>query len=241
MAESMLTCDPEVREKRGEQLLGNTGGCLTRTQGWDGWNPPSFAVLLCLPSSTFASPLFLSLTCPSPSPTPSSQGPLTLHITKLYPSQDATIFHAFGRVMSGTGRLQLCAHHCAHVHCILPLCAVYSGQQVRVLGENYSLEDEEDSTVGQVGGYCRVCVHQRHTAVVAFDIQAPMCSYPPLCTNLTHSPLSIPPCSFFHLPYSPLLSPLLPSTLSPPLLPSSSPPFFRLATCGSLRLDTEWR
>lgn len=123
MAESMLMCDPEVREMRGEQLLGNTGGCLTRTQGWDGWNPPSFAVLLRLPTSISASPL--SLTCPSPSLPPSSQGPLTLHITKLYPSQDATIFHAFGRVMSGTGQLQLCAHHCAHVHCILPLCAVY--------------------------------------------------------------------------------------------------------------------
>ena len=229
MAESMLTCDPEVREKRGEQLLGNTGGCLTRTQGWDGWNPPSFAVLLCLPSSTFASPLFLSLTCPSPSPTPSSQGPLTLHITKLYPSQDATIFHAFGRVMSGTGPLQLCVYSVrthAHVHCILLLCAVYSGQQVRVLGENYSLEDEEDSTVGQVGSYCRICVHQRHAVFVAFDIEAPMCSYPPLCTNLTHSPLSIPPA---HSSTSPTLhsfphsSPTL-SSLLPPLPSSGWPP-----------------
>ncbi len=27
---------------------------------------------------------------------------------------------------------------------------VYSGQQVRVLGENYTLEDEEDSKIGQV-------------------------------------------------------------------------------------------
>ena len=228
MAESMLTCDPEVTEMRGEQLLSNTGGCLTRTQGWDGWIPPSFVVLLCLPSSTFASPL--SLTCPSPSLPPSSQGPLTLHITKLYPSQDATIFHAFGRVMSGTGQFHLCAHHCAHVHCILPLCAVYSGQQVRVLGENYSLEDEEDSTVGQVGSYRRVCVHQRHAAFVAFDIEAPMYSYPPLCTNLTHSPLSIPPAhsstspnlhSFPHS--SPPLSPPL-SSLLPPLPSSGWPP-----------------
>lgn len=29
--------------------------------------------------------------------------------------------------------------------------AVYSGEQVRVLGENYTLEDEEDSKVCQVG------------------------------------------------------------------------------------------
>lgn len=29
--------------------------------------------------------------------------------------------------------------------------SVYAGQQVRVLGENYTLDDEEDSKVGQVG------------------------------------------------------------------------------------------
>lgn len=29
--------------------------------------------------------------------------------------------------------------------------AVFSGQQVRILGENYTLDDEEDSKVGQVG------------------------------------------------------------------------------------------
>ena len=28
---------------------------------------------------------------------------------------------------------------------------VYKDQQIRILGENYSLEDEEDSTSGQVG------------------------------------------------------------------------------------------
>lgn len=58
------------------------------------------------------------------------EGLLMLHITKLYPSPDATIFHAFGRVLSGT---------------------VYKDQQIRILGENYTLEDEEDSTNGQVG------------------------------------------------------------------------------------------
>ena len=58
------------------------------------------------------------------------EGPLMLHITKLYPTQDATVFHAFGRVMCGT---------------------LYAGQQVRILGENYSLDDEEDSRTGQVG------------------------------------------------------------------------------------------
>lgn len=32
-----------------------------------------------------------------------------------------------------------------------PLMSVYAGQQVRVLGENFTLEDEEDSRVCQVG------------------------------------------------------------------------------------------
>jgi len=52
-----------------------------------------------------------------------SDGPLVVHITKLFNTQDAQGFNAFGRVMSGTAR---------------------SGQQVRVLGENYSIDDEED-------------------------------------------------------------------------------------------------
>ena len=30
------------------------------------------------------------------------EGPLMFHVTKLYPTPDATVFHAFGRVMSGT-------------------------------------------------------------------------------------------------------------------------------------------
>lgn len=54
-----------------------------------------------------------------------ADGPLVVHITKLFSSADAKSFNAFGRVMSGT---------------------VAPEQQVRVLGEFYSLEDEEDST-----------------------------------------------------------------------------------------------
>ncbi|KAK5131309.1 hypothetical protein LTR08_001148 [Meristemomyces frigidus] len=50
-------------------------------------------------------------------------GPLVVHVTKLLNTQDAQGFNAFGRVMSGTAR---------------------PGQQVRVLGENYSIDDEED-------------------------------------------------------------------------------------------------
>ncbi|XP_036355667.1 116 kDa U5 small nuclear ribonucleoprotein component-like [Octopus sinensis] len=58
------------------------------------------------------------------------QGPLVIHSTKLYPTPDAKSFYVFGRIMSGT---------------------INSNQQVRVLGENYSMEDEEDSKMAFVG------------------------------------------------------------------------------------------
>ncbi len=50
-------------------------------------------------------------------------GPAIVHIAKLYNSADAQSFKAFGRVMSGTIR---------------------KGQVVKVLGEGYSPDDEED-------------------------------------------------------------------------------------------------
>lgn len=50
-------------------------------------------------------------------------GPTVVHITKLYHTTDAQSFRAFGRVMSGTVR---------------------KGMEVKVLGEGYSPEDEED-------------------------------------------------------------------------------------------------
>lgn len=51
------------------------------------------------------------------------EGPLVVHVTKLYSSSDAKTFNALGRVLSGTAK---------------------PGRQVRVLGEGYTLEDEED-------------------------------------------------------------------------------------------------
>lgn len=59
-----------------------------------------------------------------------SEGPLVVHTTKLYPSEDGTQFYAFGRVFSGT---------------------LNAGQQVRILGEGYTIEDEEDSRISTVG------------------------------------------------------------------------------------------
>jgi 116 kDa U5 small nuclear ribonucleoprotein component len=49
-------------------------------------------------------------------------GPLVVHVTKLFSTQDAKGFYSFGRVLSGTAR---------------------PGEKVRVLGESYSIEDEE--------------------------------------------------------------------------------------------------
>ena len=50
-------------------------------------------------------------------------GPVMINVTKLYHTTDAQSFRAFGRVISGTIR---------------------KGMQVKVLGEGYSPEDEED-------------------------------------------------------------------------------------------------
>ncbi|KAK2710270.1 hypothetical protein QYM36_013797, partial [Artemia franciscana] len=57
-------------------------------------------------------------------------GALVVHTTKQYPTEDCTTFLVFGRVFSGT---------------------LYAGQDVKVLGENYTLTDEEDSRVLTVG------------------------------------------------------------------------------------------
>ena len=53
----------------------------------------------------------------------SADGATMVNITKLYHTTDAQSFRAFGRVMSGTVR---------------------KGMEVKVLGEGYSPEDEED-------------------------------------------------------------------------------------------------
>uniref|UniRef100_A0A1Q3F5I6 116 kDa U5 small nuclear ribonucleoprotein component n=1 Tax=Culex tarsalis TaxID=7177 RepID=A0A1Q3F5I6_CULTA len=55
---------------------------------------------------------------------------LMVHSSKMYPTEDCTFFQVLARIMSGT---------------------LNAGQEVRVLGENYSLVDEEDSRTLQVG------------------------------------------------------------------------------------------
>jgi U5 small nuclear ribonucleoprotein component len=54
------------------------------------------------------------------------KGPLSVSITKLFNNEAAQTFYAFGRVMSGT---------------------LKAGQMVKVLGENYTQEEEEDMIV----------------------------------------------------------------------------------------------
>jgi U5 small nuclear ribonucleoprotein component len=54
-----------------------------------------------------------------------AEAPVMVQITKLYHTTDAQSFRAFGRVMSGTLR---------------------KGMSIKVLGEGYSPEDEEDMT-----------------------------------------------------------------------------------------------
>ena len=56
-------------------------------------------------------------------------GPLVVQVTKLFNTPDAEHFHAFGRVLSGIAR---------------------AGQQVRVLGEGYTIDDEEDMSISTI-------------------------------------------------------------------------------------------
>lgn len=57
------------------------------------------------------------------------EGPLVVHVTKLFNTSDAEGFYSFGRVLSGTAK---------------------PGDKVRVLGENYSLDDEEDMVMATI-------------------------------------------------------------------------------------------
>jgi len=58
-----------------------------------------------------------------------SKGPLMINIVKLYARADCKSFDAFGRIFSGS---------------------VTVGDRVKVLGENYSLEDQEDMAIKEV-------------------------------------------------------------------------------------------
>jgi len=59
------------------------------------------------------------------------KGPLMINVVKLYSSSDGSSFSAFGRIYSGSVRV---------------------GDKVKVLGESYTLDDDEDAAFGQVQG-----------------------------------------------------------------------------------------
>ncbi|ETS75176.1 U5 small nuclear ribonucleoprotein component [Pestalotiopsis fici W106-1] len=59
------------------------------------------------------------------------EGPLVVHVTKLFSAADGKSFSSLGRVMSGIAK---------------------PGMQVRVLGEGYSIDDEEDMVMATISG-----------------------------------------------------------------------------------------
>lgn len=65
-----------------------------------------------------------------------ADGPVVVQITKLYSTADASTFNAFGRVMSGTA---------------------YTDTTVRVLGESYSLDDDEDAASATISAVHLAC------------------------------------------------------------------------------------
>lgn len=94
------------------------------------WTVAIIFSLICLCSNKLYTKIILS-TKPDMGQTFSfGKGPLMCHTTKMYSTDDGVQFHAFGRVLSGT---------------------IHAGQPVKVLGENYTLEDEEDSQICTVG------------------------------------------------------------------------------------------
>ncbi|KAH0591285.1 hypothetical protein H2248_001374 [Termitomyces sp. 'cryptogamus'] len=76
------------------------------------------------------------------------EGPLMVQIAKLYHTTDAQSFRAFGRILSGTLR---------------------KGTQVKVLGEGYSPEDEEDMIKATVED---LWIHQSRYFIPADEIPA---------------------------------------------------------------------
>eukprot|EP00096_Caligus_rogercresseyi_P007196 TRINITY_DN2497_c0_g1_i1.p1 TRINITY_DN2497_c0_g1~~TRINITY_DN2497_c0_g1_i1.p1 ORF type:complete len:1000 (-),score=294.47 TRINITY_DN2497_c0_g1_i1:401-3334(-) len=77
-----------------------------------------------------------------------SEGVLMVHTTKQYPTDDTTCFHVFGRVFSGRLR---------------------AGMDIRLLGENYTMFDEEDSRVLTVG---RLWIYEARYKVEVHSVPA---------------------------------------------------------------------
>src|SRR5690606_12882304 len=96
-------------------------------------------IVQCVPSPADGSDLKVSTTYTGYLTTPLAQSmrdcaasaPLMCNVVKLYNSPDGTKFHALTRIYSGTLR---------------------AGQRVKVLGESFTAEDDEDMAVVEVTG-----------------------------------------------------------------------------------------
>ena len=114
--------------------------------------------------------------CVAPMLSCDADGLLMVNVTKMYHKPDCENFDAFGRVLSGTLRV---------------------GQQVKVLGETYTLDDQEDSSTRTVS---RLWLHQSRYRIEVGE--APAGSWVSLGRkHLLHSSLA-------HLLHSSLAHPL---------------------------------
>ena len=97
---------------------------------------------------------------------------LMVNVTKMYHQPDCESFDAFGRVLSGTLKV---------------------GQEIKVLGETYSLEDQEDSAVKTI---TKLWLHQSRYRVEVTPSPTPtLAPTPTLTPTLTPTPTPTPSLS----------------------------------------------
>lgn len=77
-----------------------------------------------------------------------ANGPLIVHACKMYPTPDRSKFDVFGKIVSGTAK---------------------KGQRVRVLGEDYSPEDDEDMSIQEVS---HVWIHESRYRIEVPELSA---------------------------------------------------------------------
>ncbi|EFN60133.1 hypothetical protein CHLNCDRAFT_56589 [Chlorella variabilis] len=118
-----MNVKPLVKEAC-SKIFGNAGGLVDMLVGWV---PSAKAATATKVERCYTGPHDSQLVEHMRACNP--RGPLVIYICKLFPKHDCSRFDAFGRIMSGT---------------------VKPGDKVRILGEAYTPDDEEDSAAGQV-------------------------------------------------------------------------------------------
>ena len=90
-----------------------------------------------------------------------ARAPLMIHVTKLYAAPDGQSFSAFGRIYSGTikpGKFKLSANNVLEycfcidqeIRVVYHILMCYAGDKVKILGETYTPQDDEDMSYGTV-------------------------------------------------------------------------------------------